>query len=225
MGNLSDFGEIDMRPFELQYKGSLHSDQGGGARRRSEIQEIRRAFHRQLPKAWRLNTLLHQKSLGNFFGFPYRGEIYRIDDTRTMRCDPDWAKVKRRNIDFVPLVIRASQMSMVCELDIWLRWRESKQGGIFKRSESKDSNFSFDIDSRLKGLIDALAVPEANALPDDTSVDPSPFLVLMENDNLVNRLSIKAEPNSLPPSDHEKDAYVEIEITLQVHMDEPGEEF
>ena len=213
-------GDLEVRPFALQFAGKLHSDQTSDrARRLRELQEIRRALHPQLMEAWRLAPVLRQVSQHKWHGLPYRGEKIVRADGSEMRPDGHWVKAERGGLNFIPLVIRAAQVSMVCELDIWIGWREKRQGGIVR-----DSDDGFDIDSRLKGLLDALAVPQANAVPPSISEDPNPCLVLLENDNLITRLTIKADPLRKPPFPNEDPAYVEINIDVQIHSDELGEE-
>lgn len=223
----SVLGEDEMRSFSLQFKGSLHSDQAkNGTRRRSELQDVRRAFHLQLAKAWQLTRSLRHAAQGNFHGLPYRGQSstnihYRTPDGQILsgRMDPAWAKTKRHNIDFVPLVVRARDVSLICDLEIRIFWREQRQGGIVREAEE-----GFDLDSRLKGLLDSLAIPQENQLPSDTASEPSPFLCLLENDNLIRKLTLEAEPLGLPASPDEKSGYVEIDIKVQVDGDELGED-
>jgi hypothetical protein len=211
-----------MRSFSLQFKGPLHSDQtSNGARRRRELHSIRHAFHFQLLRVWQLTSLLRQFSTDNFDGLPYRGQIYDFpdDDGKPLRVDPYWGRIKRRDVEFVPLVIRASDISLICELEIRIFWRENRQGGVGRRSDQ-----GFDLDSRLKGLLDALAIPQDNQLPDNIASSPRPFLCLLENDNLIRRLTVEAQPLGLPPSQDEEPAHVEIEIKVQVDGDELGED-
>jgi hypothetical protein len=133
--------------------------------------------------------------------------------------DPEWGKIRRRNLEFIPLVIRTSDISLICELDIRIFWREGRQGGIVRQSDQ-----GFDLDSRLKGLLDSLTIPQDNQLPDDTTSDPSPFLCLLENDNLIWRLTIEAQPLGLPPHQNEAEGHVEIDIKVQIDGDELGED-
>jgi hypothetical protein len=220
----SDLGEDEVRPFKLQYKGPLHSDQAKHTDKKKERHDMRRAFHLQLIRAWQLTPALRRVS-SKFTDLPYRGQtsefrfIERDGTVSDGRMDREWAKIKRRNIDFVPLVIRAKDVSLVCELDIKIFWRATRQGGILLQG-----NEGFDLDNRLKGLLDALAVPQDNQLPDETRHDPNPFLCLLENDNLVTRINIEAAPLGLPREENEEDGYVEILVDVQVHGDELGED-
>lgn len=219
--SLEDFaGELEVRPFRLEYKGPLHSSQATKKTdRKKEIHDIRRAFHEQLKRPWKSNEVLRMASRLNFRALPFRGQVMDLGDGRPRRQDPDWAVTKRhkndRDIYFIPLVIRAARMALTCELKIHMGWREKKQGGILEPTPE-----GFDLDNRLKGLMDALTIPQDNQLPDDVSGDPEPyFLTLLEDDGFVTRIEISTDPLGLPKRQDEKDAYVEIDIQVTVHSD------
>ena len=208
-----------MRPFNLQYKGPLHSMQSDKADRKKEVHDIRRAFHDQLKRPWKSTELLRFKSQHDYHGFPYRGQRYQSGDGRWLPLDLDWAVTKRtkagRDINFIPLVIRATGMALTCELEMRIAWREKTQGGIVRATAE-----GFDLDNRLKHILDALAIPQDNQLPDDVAADPSPyFLTLLEDDGLITRIDVKAHPIGLPKQPTELDAYLEIDIDVTVQSD------
>ncbi|MBV8054850.1 MAG: hypothetical protein JO071_06370 [Deltaproteobacteria bacterium] len=215
-----DLAAGEMRSFTLQFKGPLHSDQAKNIDKRAERHRIRRAFHEQLFKAWQLAPALCNVSKDNFRHVAKRKRILELDDGAQIRLDPNWGFTLLRGKKFIPLVIRARDMSLVCDLDIRMYWREKRFGGLLRR---RDSTEGFDLDNRLKGLLDALAIPQENQLPDDVSNDPDLFLCLLEDDNLIARLSIQAEPLGLPPSANEEEGYVELNVTVKVDGDELGE--
>lgn len=210
------FEDLEMRPFNLQFKGSLHSDQtSNGKRRRDEMQAIRRALHPQILKACNLNPLLKRIAGSGFISLRERGFTMGTG-IGARRWDTDWAKVTRRDLEFVPFVVRGAQRTLTCALDLRIFWREEYRGGILRQGSD-----GFDIDSRIKGIIDSLTVPpHENQLPDDTSQDPNPFLCLLENDNLVTRLSVEAYPLGLPPVPEEEEGYLEFNVDVQVYSDE-----
>jgi hypothetical protein len=134
----------------------------------------------------------------NFRSFPFRGQVMDQSDVSNpspfpIREDPSWAVHKLihpagGDIFFLPLVIRAQQMSLVCELDIRIFWREKRQGGILMRP----TDGGMDLDNRLSSLLDALTVPQVNGLPKVDEPNPVPVLCLLENDNLVTKITIEA---------------------------------
>jgi hypothetical protein len=62
-----------------------------------------------------------------------------------------------------------------------------------------------DIDNRLKTLLDALKVPEANALPDGIAPEPGedPFFCLLEDDKLVTSIRIETDRLLVPRDENE----------------------
>ena len=206
-----------MRPFRLEYKGPLHSAQAKKSDRLREIHDIRRAFHSQLKRPWKSTELLRFKSQAEFWGIlaVKRGGF----DDMGHHVDPDWATTKRtkngHDINFIPLVIRQRNIALTCELRIHIGWREKAPGGILRSTPE-----GFDLDNRLKGLMDALTTPQDGQLPHDVSADPSPyFLTLLEDDGLVTRIDIKADPLGLPERLDEQDGYLEIAIEVKVDGD------
>jgi hypothetical protein len=201
-----------MSPFVLQFKGPLHSSQGSdGGRIKREKHNVRRAFHEQLKARWFKIRKLERLARSGWV-VPERGAKRVLPDGTIATYDWNWAFTQRRNIRFIPLVIRAQSISLVAELDIRMYWRQNDQGGILQPTDG-----GIDLDNRLKGLLDALTIPQENQLPDDDlSNDPNPFLCLLENDNLVTRLQIKAAPLPFPTPKDEQSGYAEISIDVSV---------
>ena len=105
--------------------------------------------------------------------------------------------------NFAPLV--AENLQLVAEIEISLL-RPEPPGQIV--------NQGGDIDNRLKTLLDSLTVPCAsNAIPSNEHPQPGedPFFCLLEDDNLITRVSVASdrllEPN-VDPS----------EVILQIHV-------
>jgi hypothetical protein len=202
-----------MRPFLLQYKGPLHSQQAKKTDLKKERHDMRRIFHGQLLERWkRTDVLRHRlRQYKHLLMWPTRAKEIPVADG-FIRLDHDWAVVPRGPLYFVPLVIRAMQMSLVCELDIRMFWREKESAGVLELA----TDGGIDLDNRVKGVLDALSIPQDNQLPDDVANDPAPFFCLLENDNLVTRLQIQANQLPLPPAPNESDAYVEVNIDVAV---------
>jgi hypothetical protein len=214
----------DEMKFPLQYRGPLLSAQSSkGNARRKEQQDIRRALHPQLLRRWLEHRRLLPLAEQNFAQLRWnQGTLRRVEirpDGRTIPIEPDWAIVSRtspdgKQVDYLPLVVRTPQNSLLCELDIHIFWREKQRGGVFKAGSE-----GFDLDNRLSVLLDALSVPQHdNQLPTGDDDSPSPLLCLLANDNLIKRINIEADPHGLPPSSQqERDAsYVEVNIRVTI---------
>jgi hypothetical protein len=85
---------------------------------------------------------------------------------------------------FAPLV--SAKIHFVAEIEI-LMLRPEAPGAIITQGG--------DIDNRIKTLLDSLKVPEPNALPPGATPlpDQSPFFCLLEDDNLVTKLSVNTD--------------------------------
>jgi len=214
----------DEMKFPLQYRGPLLSAQSAkGNVRRKEQQDIRRALHPQLLKRWLEHRRLIPLAEQNFAQLRWnQGALRSVEirpDGRTIPIEPDWSFVRRtspdgKQVDYLPLVVRTPQNSLLCELDIHIFWREKQRGGVFSASSE-----GFDLDNRLSVLLDALSVPQHdNQLPTGDEDSPSPVLCLLANDNLIKRITIEADPHGVPPaSQRERDAsYVEVNISVTI---------
>ena len=86
---------------------------------------------------------------------------------------------------FAPLICEAP-LYLIADLQITLLRPESP-GSIVTQGG--------DIDNRLKTLLDSLAVPKAAGLPADETPqqDEDPFFCLLEDDNLVTKLSVETD--------------------------------
>jgi hypothetical protein len=108
---------------------------------------------------------------------------------------------------FVPLVTR--DLRIACMLDI-LFLRDSVPGYVVR---------SGDLDGRLKTLLDCLAMPLPNqgyaGRPRDEDEDP--FYVLLENDDLVTKISVETDQllNTPPRQDRQSHAQLVIQVTLR----------
>jgi hypothetical protein len=168
--------------FTLYYRGELKAN--GGAK---EKHLLRQYFHRQLRELWK------QTPLNNYTKFlqpkPGKGDLSVI---RTIR-----------DFNFAPLV--SEKLHFVAELNISLL-RPEAPGSIITRGG--------DIDNRLKTLLDAVKVPSApNDLPADIrpQTDENPFFCLLEDDNLITKLSVQTDRLLEPPADRS-------EVVLQIHV-------
>lgn len=126
--------------------------------------EIREHFHSQLKQLW------NQKPLS--------------EQTRLLEPDNRPCLLRPRGpFVFVPLI--SETMDVVAELQITIL-RPERPGSLITQGG--------DIDSRLKTLFDALAMPRHdNALPSKFNAPEKHFFCLLEDDNLVTAISLRTE--------------------------------
>jgi hypothetical protein len=146
---------------------------------------LRRRFHSQLAELWRQPPLNDRPELAA--DSPGNG-----NPSLSVRRDP---------FRFVPLV--STRICAIAGLDI-LMLRPGAPGDIIRGGG--------DIDNRLKTLLDALKVPEANALPSNCTPQSGedPFYCLLEDDKLVTSIRIE--------TDRLLDASIENEVLLVVRV-------
>jgi hypothetical protein len=150
--------------FTLIYRGSLKSNA-----RPSEKHELRRHFHAQLARLWKVFPL---SAYGSWLQ-----PLSPVNQTSLLR--------ENNGFTFAPLV--CATMHAVAELDIRILWPQAP-GSIISSGG--------DIDNRLKTLFDALKMPfEPTALPPGTvpAPDETPFFCLLEDDSLIVRVSVETD--------------------------------
>jgi hypothetical protein len=109
---------------------------------------------------------------------------------------------------FLPLI--TVSLAFTADVNI-LMLREGTPGNIFVEGG--------DIDNRLKTLFDSLRVPRNPAeLPPNTSpcVDEDPFFCLLEDDNLITRVTVDTDRLLAPQSN--TDAKASVELFLRVNI-------
>lgn len=176
--------------FRLTYEGPLRSTQGepwGDQRdpRAEHKHEIRRVFHKQLRRLWEITPFLREgKSTGPEPITLYINSLPLIErPISTVRDAHSLAlQYAQFGFKFVPLV--TTELNLVCGLDI-LFLRPDKPGNLWRG----------DIDNRVKTLLDALSVPEANDRYCDRTPaeDEKPFYCLLEDDALITKLSVETD--------------------------------
>jgi len=176
-------GLEDNVKFRLTYEGPLMSS-GNRKGTAAHKHEIRKKFHPQLKQLWQI-----EPNLINFYAHPHYYEGDRRNGGH--RKTPVWEAIshayKRDDYRFVPFAPKMiGEFSLLIGVDILLL-RQGIPGKILKQG---------DIDGRLKTLFDALRMPSNQAefggyiKPDD---DEDPFFVLMEDDNLLNHVSVETD--------------------------------
>lgn len=151
--------------FTLTYRGIL---KGNGNPKQK--QEIRRQIHPQLVELWRQNPLrdYHSHLPG--------GSSANPNSPFSRKVGP---------FDFRPLI--NPEYDLIAELDI-IFLRPEPPGALVQNSG--------DIDNRIKTLLDGLRMPHnLGEMPagDTPNTDENPFCVLLQDDGLITRISIKTD--------------------------------
>ena len=169
--------------FYLHYRGRLK-----GNARPSEKHSLRQHFHKQLKELW------SQKPLSD----------YAIDPSTEDFTNQESSFVRKiGSFVFVPLINES--MNLIAELEIILL-RPEPPGAIITQSG--------DIDNRLKTLFNALRIPHSPTeylKLDAPKPDEIPFFCLLEDDNLIQHVSIRTD-RLLEPADNS----LEVELLIRV---------
>jgi len=166
--------------FRLTYDGPLFSTQKDALDQQKDNNadhkhELRRRFHTQLKRLWEITPYLNNRDAL----MPHlRTKTAGFHDVPTLA-----QKHAQFGFHFVPLITHA--IEVFCGLDI-LFLRPDKPGHVL---------WAGDIDNRIKTLIDALRIPKANERYDQRTPSPDevPFFCLLEEDELVTKLSIETD--------------------------------
>jgi hypothetical protein len=166
--------------FRLIYEGPLHATQNDPSNGQrwpvkgvAQKHAIRQKFHAQLKELWSTNKFLAKAKR-----VPLRGPHRQMLMAEAMAHD-----FEINGFRFAPLV--CERWDLQCSLDI-----------LFLRRDSASSVMSAgDLDNRIKTLIDTLRMPmnSSELAGMSPAADENPFFVLMENDNLVTRLSVETD--------------------------------
>jgi hypothetical protein len=204
-----DFGREWME-FRLTYTGPLLASQPADAfavkdRRKDNKHYIRRQIHHQLKRLWDITPFLARGDSGGPTIM-----VHEPFEASTRTAEHFANKYAMYGFNFVPLVVNS--YDLLCGLDI-LFLRPDPPGAVIK---------SGDIDNRLKTLFDALSVPDANEdyVSRTLADDEKPFFVLLEDDNLITKISVETDqlldfPQSSDP--HK----VSLVITVRVRPHDP----
>lgn len=172
--------------FTLVYRGPLRAN--GGIQ---DKQAIRRAFHKQLKNLWKLP--------------PLQGQERWLDDNPP---ENDISIVQKvRDFRFAPLINQ--KLALVAEIDINML-RPEAPGKILTQGG--------DIDNRLKTLFDSFRMPKTtDEIPkkDNPKEDENPFFCLLEDDNLITKVSVVTD-RLLEPYDNDSFVVLVIKVRTRV---------
>ena len=157
---------------------------------REEKHGLRRKLHPQLMRLW------NQKPLIDF------RELFDLSNSGS----PLYLRRSVGAYDFVPLV--SHKVHLIAEIDITML-RPEEPGSIVSQSG--------DLDNRLKTLLDALKIPEPEALPNNASPDESekPFFCLLDDDKLVTRLNVGTDRLLDVPGDDPSEVVLLLRVTTK----------
>lgn len=166
--------------FVLHYRGRLLANAGA-----QEKHRLREHFHIQLKALWDAPPLrwVHNEAINPHPPDPGAQETSQnLAELARMLQFPSLVMNVAGN-DFVPLV--NERLAGVADLEVLLL-RPEASGRIVTQGG--------DIDNRIKTLLDALKVPDQNqASAGITGNIEQPFYCLLEDDNLITRLSVRAD--------------------------------
>lgn len=200
--------------FHLIYSGQLASSgnksKPGGAR------SIRDALHPQLKYLWDTHAALKQlrqsavvlKNPGEFMGcgpdspFAHKRDLerYPAQEHEVDLCEP----IRRGAKTYIPLVRRSLDLN--CEIHV-LFLRNGDPGALVLPGG--------EIDNRIKTLVDALRVPDADVeVLHPQAQDPT--YCLMENDTLVSDLSISTDRLLTAKTEYDNEVHLVVEVIVRV---------
>jgi hypothetical protein len=192
--------------FRLTYEGPVLSIQGHPrgdqvikASQRENKYKMRLAFHAQLKRLWAITPFLNT-------GERSGPSALLLEDSEPAAYDRDTLAAKHQLFGFnwVPLV--TTHLNLICGLDV-LFLRPDPPGAVVWRG---------DVDNRIKTLIDALKIPDANEdysarVPSD---DQRPMYCLLEDDRLVTKLAV--ETDQLLDAASDKEDRVKLIVTVRL---------
>lgn len=197
--------------FRLTYEGPLYATQrdpidGQVDRRAGHKHDLRRVFHQQLKRLWKTMPALSSVPLGLRPGGGAAFDITVIGNPPASNIDKLAAEHAIFGFNFVPLV--TLDLDLLCGIEV-LFLRPDRPGGVV---------WAGDLDNRLKTLLDALKVPDANERYVDRTPadDETPFFVLLEDDKLISKVSIETDAllEAVGPAVSEAD--VRLVITVRI---------
>ena len=197
--------EYEAMQFRLFYEGPLGSSQrrvanGQFDKKAPQKHAIRKVLHCQLEALWQQNPFLNSATVGHtMFGgdSPNVSPLANVIREAHPRC----------GYEFIPLVCR--EFDLLCKLDI-LVLRRDRPGGVVQGR---------DLDNRVKTLLDALRMPRhdselAGDLPDQHG---APFFVLLQDDDLIDTISIETDDLlSVPSHGRLDDSFVRLLIRVTI---------
>lgn len=169
--------------FTLIYTGELKANA-----RPDHKHHLRKAFHSQLKVLWQQEPLVDHHDW-----YDASKPSQKVNLNRSV--EP---------FRFIPLI--SPDLHLVCELQIYML-KPEPPGSLITQGG--------DIDNRLKTLFDALRMPKnVGELPKNVNVesDEDPFFCLLEDDNLITSVNVKADRYLIDQSNNSQvHLYIQVE--------------
>ena len=186
--------------FRLTYDGRLESNASA-----KQKHEIRRALHPQLKRLWGVEPNLSSTATA----FDHVLVAQSAPESPWLTPEGLAKNFQRDGFRYVPLANKAAEL--VASLDI-LYLRYGMPGNVLVGG---------DIDNRLKTLFDALTMPASKQQIGDAvpGADENPFYVLLEDDRLINHVSVETDTLLDPPkaTDNKGDWNI-ARLVITVHI-------
>lgn len=191
--------------FRLTYAGPLYStgNDSKASKKANHKHAVRMAFHPQLKRLWDIVPFL---KTGERSGPAVRTLSGDMGGGPAPNYKASWLAKKHAAYGwkFVPLV--SKDLDLWCGLDV-LFLRPGKSGDILSQG---------DLDGRLKTLLDALAIPDANQGYESREALKGPLFTLLEDDRLVSKVAVETD-EMLEPADGALDEnHVRLVITVNI---------
>ena len=204
-GDPGDEPEEASMEFRLTYAGELKSTANDSttARKAEHKHALRMAFHPQLKRLWEITPFL---KTGERSG----PDVLLLSGDMQKAPPPDYSVdtlSKRHSLygwNFVPLVTK--DLDLWCGMDI-LFLRPGKPGHAVNQG---------DVDGRLKTLLDALAIPDANQGYSDRDVIRGPLFTLLEDDRLISKVSVETDEMLELEAGKINENFVRLVITVSI---------
>lgn len=171
--------KVKLMEFRLTYEGPLYSTGNDSklSKKAEHKHDLRMTFHPQIKRLWEITPFL---KTGERSG---PGALILEQSSGAPNYKASWLAKKHAQFGwkFVPLV--SEELDLWCSLDV-LFLRPGKPGKLLNQG---------DLDGRLKTLLDALAIPDANQGYESKIAQSGAVYTLLENDRLVSKVSVETD--------------------------------
>lgn len=196
--------ESEAMQFRLTYAGPLYAsgNKGDSRPKVDHKHDLRMKFDPQLKRLWEILPFLKTGEQS--------GPDVLIASSDRQSKSPNykasWLAKKHAAFGwrFVPLV--SHELDLWCSLDI-LFLRPGRAGGLLRQG---------DLDGRLKTLIDALAIPDANQGYESRTVPTAPLYTLLENDRLVSKITVETDELLELDAGKQNENFVRLVISVSI---------
>ena len=139
-----------------------------------------------------------------------RAQVYVTSGGQELATDPAALAMRHSlfGFNFVPLV--TNELDLLCGIEILLL-RPDRPGSIV---------WAGDIDNRIKTLLDAMRIPEAdeNYSQMSPTSDERPFYCLLEDDKLITKVSVETDRLLQPITGDNADVRLFIKVVIKPYQ-------